>query len=327
MAFCALVWSCAEEVEDIRNSQYLIASSLANTAALSRYNPTTTDLESIALELPPAAGFPGDPTVQKMLLNVDRLFILQANLIKRLNYPSLVTAQAKELEFVSERSFLALSKQKVYIAGQEQNEWVLLVLDAETLELEIKLLFRNSPIYGLALVSNKIFVSIGQTIEVYNADTFQLIGLYAVPGISTNLIVDAANDVLVFLNDRLVKLNSKNGTTRSIQLPGARTLSTAWPGSSAALDRETNILYYLVDGPTPGTYELRAYDLRNNLSIITKTNALKVDGIYVDQFEKRLVLTSQEMSEGILNILDMNGEPMAIVNLPGKVSAISVSVD
>lgn len=303
--------SCSKE-DTPSSTQYIIVSEANGNSNLLIYSAGSEEISEIGLK-----ETIGVAKILDILLVPKGLFVILTNGIQLLNPLdwSLINSALHEFP---DPSYIAYSKGKIYVAINENGSSYLRIYDENTLSLIEDQLIGPVQVYALKVVKNRIFISYDKTILVLDADQYGKVGEMELNNICADLLVNSQNNVLVYYENRCSIINNSESKIANFNLPGAKTLSTTSAIPSVALDRETDIIYYFQTQAGNSQLVLTSFDLRKNSPMGISPNYYAGEGIYFDQKSKHILLAEKIGTLGKVTVIDVNGELIESIDIPGK---------
>ena len=325
-ALLAILVSCSMESDEV-GTEYIIANSFNGRPVLSFYNVSTGKINDVSIvtgENPPVS----NSSILEMLLTPKGIIVVLSNTIQIIDPMTKSVIISKSQSF-SAPTYLASSKNQVYIATIDKGISYLMVFNANTLELMKRIAIGTDSVYALTVVNNRIFISYEKFVIVLNADNYGEIAEFEFTSICSDLLSDSQNNMLIFYENNCTLISNTSSAYRNFKLPGAHSLSLNKRSPSVTIDRETDILYFFELQLNAAEYTLRAFDLRQNAYTKILTNSFFGDGIYFDQRNKRILLAEAEgtLGKGKIRILDTSGSLLNQIVVPGRVAKISFKLN
>ena len=253
--------SCSKEPEEV-GTEYIIANSFSGSPILSFYNVSSGKINDISIV---TSGAPpnNNTRILEMLLTPKGIIVVLSNSIQIID-PLTKSVIISRPQSFSEPTYLASTKNQVYIATIEQGISYLMVFNLNTLELMKRIAIGMDSVYALTVVNNRIFISYEKFVIVLNADNYGEIAEFEFTASCADLLTDSQNNMLIFYENNCTLISNTSSTYRNFKLPGAQTLSLNKLSPSVTIDRETDILYFFEPQLNASEYTLRSFDLRQN---------------------------------------------------------------
>lgn len=322
----AILVSCSKEPDEVA-TEYIIANSFNGSPVLSFYNVSSGKINDFSI-VTGEDSVVSSSRIVEMLLTPQCIIVVLSNAIQIID-PMTKTVILSKSQSFSEPTYLASSKNQIYIATIDMGISYLMVFNLNTLELMKRIAIGTDSVYALTVANNRIFISYEKFVIVLNADNYGEIAEFEFTSICSDLLTDSQNDILIFYENNCTLISNTSSAYRNVKLPGAHSLSSKKRSPSITIDRETDILYFFEVQLNVTELALRAFDLRQNAYSKILPNSFSGNGIYFDQRNKRILLTEEEgaLGKGKIRILDTSGSLLNQVIVPGRVVKISFKLN
>lgn len=217
--------------------------------------------------------------VKSVSTSIDIINLADMKLVKSIPFAKAISGNYfRQIDFSNNKVIVA--DRAFNSDGTAGDESFLKVINIENNNVDSIPIVKNNPIWALAQVNNKIFVS-RQTenrthsILVLNAANYSVIADINLGNLlCSNFLIDKDNNLLALLTQgKIMLINTNDLSTIKNATIGNVSINTNSDGyvtnnTSYCLDREANVLYFLAVAPqpAPGPYFLRSYDLTSGVT-------------------------------------------------------------
>ena len=183
----------------------------------------------------------------------------------------------------------------------------------------------DEPIWAMAHVDNKLFVSASQTkptIFVYDATTYNKLQEITTAGVCSNMTIDKDKNILAFTYGSVTRISSVDYSVTSPKETGGTYINVGYSYSTCSqaygLDSAANVLYFFRTAPQPAAapFILSSYDLNTDVASVLLTTFISGETLSYDRKNKFILIGTGDNTGTFVNMYSTDGVVLRSFNTP-----------